>query len=106
MNNLNNLLIKEFREHQKKRPDEPTESHPSWVHQQYEVWHRENEALRLILGVRLVQDTLIEKTETALPTRDQIADTIYNVLCSQYGSFNYPTDAADAVLRLLKGQGA
>ena len=38
MNNLNNLLIKEFREHQKKRPDEPTESHPSWVHQKYEAW--------------------------------------------------------------------
>ena len=39
-----------------------------------------------------------------LPTRDEIAEAIYNVLNSKYGDFNYPTDAADAVLALLKGQ--
>ena len=46
------------------------------------------------------------KTETArtLPTRDEIAEVIYDVLSSKYGDFNYPTDAADAVLSLLKGQ--
>lgn len=41
-----------------------------------------------------------------LPTRDEIAESIYDVLSSKYGDFNYPTDAADAVLALLKGQDA
>ena len=40
----------------------------------------------------------------SLPTRDEIAEAIYDVLNSQYGDFCYPTDAADAVLELLKGQ--
>ena len=111
MSNLNNLIIKEFREHQKKRPDEPTESHPSWVHQQYEAWQRENEALQLILGVRLVQDALNEKTETPLPTRDEIK----KVLQREFGSFlahnpanpaRFWGQSADAVLALLKGEKA
>ena len=45
-------------------------------------------------------------TAHALPTRDQIARAIYDVLSSQYGDFNVPHDAADAVLALLKGQDA
>lgn len=39
-----------------------------------------------------------------LPTREQIADTIYDALSGQYGDFGMPTDAADAVLALMKGQ--
>ena len=35
---------------------------------------------------------------------DEIARAIYDVLSSQYGDFNTPYDAADAVLALLKGQ--
>ena len=41
-----------------------------------------------------------------LPTRDEIAMAMYDVLSSQYGDFNVPHDAADAVLALLKGQDA
>ena len=45
-------------------------------------------------------------TARPLPTRDEIAEAIYDVLSSQYGDFCVPTDAADAVLALLKGQEA
>ena len=58
MSELIDLLIKELREHQKKRPNEPTDSHPVWAHQQYEKWQREDDSLRLILGVRLVENAL------------------------------------------------
>ena len=37
-----------------------------------------------------------------LPTREEIAEAMYDVLSPQY--FGYPADAADAVLDLLKGQ--
>ena len=39
-----------------------------------------------------------------LPTREEIARAIYDALSGQYGDFRTPTDAADAVLALLKGQ--
>ena len=42
----------------------------------------------------------------SLPTRDEIADAIYDALSGQYGDFCIPYDAADAVLALLKGQEA
>ena len=39
-----------------------------------------------------------------LPTRDEIAMAMYEVLDPQYGDFCTPHDAADAVLELLKGK--
>lgn len=38
-----------------------------------------------------------------LPTRDEIARAIYDALSGQYGDFNMPHDAADAVLKMLEG---
>ena len=58
MSNLINLLIEELREHQKKQPDEPNDNFPMWCHDQYDQWQREDQALRLILGTRLVEDAL------------------------------------------------
>ena len=53
-----NLLIEELREHRKKRPDEPNDNFPMWCHDQYEEWQRVDDALRLILGARLVDNAL------------------------------------------------
>lgn len=63
MSELIDLLIKELREHQKKRPDEPTDLYPAWAHQQYEGWQRVDDSLRLILGIRLVENVLGGNTE-------------------------------------------
>ena len=119
MSELTDLLIEELREHQKKRPDEPNDNFPMWCHNQYEKWQRVDDSLRFILGIRLVENVLDgkteadglnpsnsmglehEETETAFPTRDEIAMVIYDVLSSQYGDFCTPTDAADAVLALF-----
>lgn len=53
-------------------------------------------------------DDVIEKAARVLarplPSREQIAQEIYDVLSGQYGDFTTPYDAADAVLDLLKGQ--
>ena len=111
MSNINNLLIEELREHQKKRPDEPHDVDPMWYHNQYEKWQRIDDSLRLILGARLVEDVLNEENETALPTRDEIAGAIadgwnsvttLNATAQSIG----PSAATDAVLSLLKGQDA
>ena len=58
MSKIIDLLVEELREHQKKRPDEPTDLYPDWAHQQYEDWQREDDSLRLILGIRLVENAL------------------------------------------------
>ena len=63
MSELIDLLIKELREHQKKRPDEPTDLYPVWAHQQYEEWQRVDDSLRLILGICLVENVLSGNTE-------------------------------------------
>ena len=63
MNELTDLLIKELREHQKKRPDEPHDVDPVWAHQQYERWQRADDSLRLILGICLVENVLSGNTE-------------------------------------------
>ena len=63
MSELTDLLIKELREHQKKRPDEPTDLYPAWAHQQYERWQRVDDSLRLILGICLVENVLSGNTE-------------------------------------------
>lgn len=52
------ILVEALREHQKKRPDEPNDNFPMWCHSQYEEWQREDVALRLILGIRLVENVL------------------------------------------------
>ena len=61
MSNVINLLIEELREHQKKRPNEPNDNFPMWCHDQYENWQREDDALRFVLGVRLVDNALANK---------------------------------------------
>ena len=58
MSELTDLLIKELREHQKKRPDKPHDVDPVWAHQQYEGWQRVDDSLRLVLGVHLVENVL------------------------------------------------
>ena len=61
MSNIINLLIEELREHQKKRPNEPNDNFPMWCHDQYEKWQREDDSLRFVLGVRLVDNALANK---------------------------------------------
>ena len=63
MSELIDLLIKELRDHQIKRPDEPHDVDPAWAHQQYEKWQRVDDSLRFILGIRLVEHVLDGKTE-------------------------------------------
>ena len=65
MSNIINLLIEELREHQKKRPDVPNDRFPMWYHDQYEQWQREDQAIRLLLGARLVQRFLADKEQDA-----------------------------------------
>ena len=62
MSELIDLLIKELRKHQKKRPDEPNDNFPMWYHDQYEKWQRVDDSLRLILGIRLVENVLKKET--------------------------------------------
>lgn len=63
MSNLIDLLTDHLREHQQNKPEEPNERFPLWCHDQYEHWQREDQALRLLLGIQLVERALDEKEQ-------------------------------------------
>lgn len=63
MSDFINLLTDHLREHQQSKPEEPNERYPAWEHDRYEQWQRRDQALRLLLGIHLVERTLDEKEQ-------------------------------------------
>ena len=65
MSDIIDLLTKRLRDHQQTRPETPNNRYPAWYHEQYEQWQREDQALRLLLGVQLVERSLADKEQDA-----------------------------------------
>lgn len=63
MNNIIDLLTRQLHEHQQARPETPTERYPAWYHDQFEQWQREDQAIRLLLGIQLVERELANKED-------------------------------------------
>lgn len=63
MSSIIDLLTAKLWEHQQARPEEPNERYPTWCHDQFEAWQREDNALRLLLGIQLVERSLEEKED-------------------------------------------
>ena len=65
MSDFIDLLTDHLHEHQHGKPEEPNERYPAWYHDRYEQWQRQDQALRLLLGVNLVERALDEKGQDA-----------------------------------------